>query len=322
MLAASLLVAIAMPASPRGDGSAQALTLADQALQAGEPDRALVQLSSLPQGGAGSAKAQNLACRIHYTLQQWDTAVQECSRAVSLDSQNWSYHMWLGRALGKKAANASFLSAFSVAKQTRAEFESAVRLDPKSPAALSDLGDFYRAAPGIVGGGLDKATQIANQLQPLDQRRALQLQGLIAENQSDYATAEQKLKQSVQATAHPAWQWTTLAGFYGRRKRWTDMDAAVHSAETEALKDKDASVALYDGAGVLIDNKKDSALAAKLLQEYLSTPYKTEEAPVCEAHVRLAKLKKQMGDAAGAQYEISAALALAHDYKPALEFKH
>jgi hypothetical protein len=36
---------------------------------------------------------------------------------------------------------------------------------------------------------------------------------------------------------------------------------------------------------------------------------------------RLAKLRMQVGDVAGAQRERAAALALAHDYKPALELK-
>jgi len=32
-------------------------------------------------------------------------------------------------------------------------------------------------------------------------------------------------------------------------------------------------------------------------------------------------MKKELGDKSGADLEITAALALAHDYKPALEFK-
>jgi hypothetical protein len=47
----------------------------------------------------------------------------------------------------------------------------------------------------------------------------------------------------------------------------------------------------------------------------------TEEAPAFVAHTRLARLKAQLGDKAGASRERSAALALAHDYKPAQELK-
>ena len=72
---------------------------------------------------------------------------------------------------------------------------------------------------------------------------------------------------------------------------------------------------------MLIESNRNPGLAAKLLQDYLAGTSKSEEAPAFEAHLRLARLKKQLGDSAGAQHEKAAALALAHDYKPALDFK-
>jgi hypothetical protein len=80
-------------------------------------------------------------------------------------------------------------------------------------------------------------------------------------------------------------------------------------------------VALYDGAGVLTESNRNPELAAMMLENYLAGSSKTEEAPAFEARVRLARLRKQLGDAAGAERERSAALQLAHDYKPALDFK-
>ena len=70
---------------------------ANAALQAGEADKALALLQST---SAGSAEAHNLACRVRFTLEQWDAAANECQQAVNLDGQNSSYHLWLGRALG------------------------------------------------------------------------------------------------------------------------------------------------------------------------------------------------------------------------------
>jgi hypothetical protein len=61
--------------------------------------------------------------------------------------------------------------------------------------------------------------------------------------------------------------------------------------------------------------------ACKILDEYLAGSVKTEEAPAFVAHTWLARLKQQMGDTAAAIQERAAALALAHDYKPALEIK-
>lgn len=312
---------LATGASGSAQNVTQTLGQVNQALQAGQADKALSLLQSLPQGGASVGDAQNLACRVHYAEQVWDQAATECQQAVKLDAQNSVDHDWLGRALGEKASHASFLTAYSLGKQSRSEFETAVKLNPNNADALIDVGNFYQQAPGIVGGGTDKAQAIATQLDKVNPAQAQLLRANIAEGQKDYVTAEKDLKAAIAAAAHPADLWTNLASFYQRRSRWTDFDSAIQSCETAAEKDSTAGLAFYDGAGVLIDAKRNPALAAKMLGEYIASPSKTEDGPLFEALVRLATLKKQLGDAAGAQQERTAALQLAHDYKPALDLK-
>ena len=296
------------------------LAQANAALQAGEADKALALLQSLPQPDA--AEAHNLRCRVRYMLEQWDAAVDECEQAVRLDGQNSGYHLWLGRALGQKASRANFLSAFSLAKRVRAEFEESVRLNPGNAEALADLGQFYFRAPGVVGGGIEKAQGIAAQLDKVDPARAHELRGGIAEVSKDYGTAEREFKEAIGAGAHPAFQWVTLAGFYGRRQRWTEMESAVHSCVTAAERDKHAGVALYYGASLLTSANRDPAQAARMLQDYLAGSTKTEEAPAFVALSRLARLKEKLGDPAAANQERAAALALAHEFMPGQDAKH
>jgi tetratricopeptide (TPR) repeat protein len=303
----------------------ESLAQAESDLQAGEADKALALLALLlasgPASGPATALGHNLICRVRLTLDQWDAAIPECEQAVSLDAQNSNYHLWFGRALGEKADHATFLTAFSLAKRTRAEFEESVHLDPRNVEALTDLGDFYREAPGVVGGGVDKALEIASQLDKVDPARAHQLRGHIAEQQKDYAAAERELKQAIAADAHPALSWTDLAGFYARRHQFTEMDSSIHSALSTALHDKHAAVALYDGAGLLIESDRDPALAATMLEDYLVSSAMTEEAPAFTAHIRLARLKIKLGDLPAAERERTAALVLAHEYKPAQDFR-
>jgi tetratricopeptide (TPR) repeat protein len=293
------------------------LAQANAALQTGEADRALALLN-----GNGSAQASNLRCRVFYTLQKWDRAVGECEQAVKLDGQNSANHMWLARSLGEKASRASFLSAYGLGKRVRSEFEEAARHDPRNAEALADLGEFYYSAPAVVGGGMDKAEGIAAQLDKFDTMRAHQLRARIAEERKDLGTAERELKQALAANSHPAFGWTELAGFYRRHQRWDEMESALHNADSAAQRDKRAGVAFYDGAAVLIRCKRDPALAVKMLEEYLASSSKTEEAPAFEAHTRLARLKDQFGDTAAANRERAATSALAHEYKPAQDGKH
>jgi predicted Zn-dependent protease len=298
---------------------AATLRQANDELQAGEADKALTILRALPKQGPGAAEAQNLTCRVRFTLEQWDLAAKACDLAVQLDRAKSSYHMWLGRALGEQAGRASFVSAYMLGKRVLGEFELAVQLDPQNAGALSDLGQFYREAPGIVGGGLDKADTIAARLDKVNPAKAYELRGNIAVSRRDYGTAERSYKQSIAVSPHPAEQWTRLANFYARRDRWNDFDAAIRSCFASAGRDKDSGIGLYDGAGVLIETGRDPALAAKMLEEYLSNLPKSEEAPAFVARVRLAKLLQQMGDTTGARQQFAAAAAMASEYRPARE---
>ncbi len=313
--AVTMLLGAALPVAASTQVAKQPLAEVNAALQAGEADKALALIASLPQGGSNIAQAKFLECRVRYALGQWNAAASACGRAVELDGQNSSYHLWYGRALGGRASNATFLSAFSLGKQVHQQFEIAVELDPRNAEALSDLGSFDVDAPGIVGGGLDKAAQVAAQLDKLDPPRAHQLRAEIASSRKDYATAEKELKSAIAASPHPALQLTVLANFYRQRQQWDQMEAAVISAQSAAARDRTAGVALYDGAGVLYEAKRDPALAVKMLQDYLAGSSRTDEAPAFVAFSRLAELQRQLGDSAEAQRDEAAALALAHEYR-------
>jgi tetratricopeptide (TPR) repeat protein len=290
------------------------LAQADAALQAGEADRALSMLSGMP----SSAESHLLRCRVYFSEERWDEAVGECETAVRLEGQNAQNHLWLARALGEKADAVSFVSAFNLAKRARAEFEQAASLDPRSGEALTDLGEFYSSAPGVVGGGNDKAQGLVSQLEKIDLSRAHILQARIAFNAKDYGTAEREFKLATTTSAHPAFPWMALASFYRKRERWNEMQSAVDSGYKAAQHDRAAGAALYNGATVLLKGKRNLALAEKMLEEYLADYSKSEEAPAFQVHTLLARVKAQLGNKDGARQEKAAALSLARDFKPAM----
>jgi tetratricopeptide (TPR) repeat protein len=311
------LFALAATVPLSAQQSSGRLAQAKAALEAGQADQALRWLDSLPP----SADAHNIRCRVLFSLEKWDAAAGECQQAVTMDSQDSEYRMWLGRALGERASRASMVSAFSLAAQVRTEFEESVRLDPQNAPALSDLGEFYYDAPEILGGGSDKAEAIAAQLERVDRARACELRGRIAEKLRDDLTAERELKRAITVSQHPAFQWMILGSFYTRHNRWTDMDAAVQSGFEAAQHDPFSNVALFNAASMLNRCSRNLSLAAKLFQQYLAGSPKTEEAPAFTAYTRLARIEAQLGNLSDAERERRAALELAHDYAPALQLK-
>jgi tetratricopeptide (TPR) repeat protein len=308
-------------AASAGQAAYDGLAQVNAALQAGEADKALSLLRSMPPPAGTSAESHNLHCRVLFALEQFEAANRECEQAVALDAKNSYYHLWYGRTLGEVADRANFLSAYNMAKRARAEFEEAVELNPRNADALADLGEFYSSAPGVVGGGADKATGVAVRLDGVDPARAHELRAAIACEDKDFNAAEREFKLAIAASAHPAFQWMRLASFYRKAKRFDDMENAVQSGFQAAQRDQHAGVALFNGASVLMKANRNPALAIKLLETYLSAPGATEEAPTFTARVWLARLRAQTGDPDGARRERTAALALAQDYKPAQDLK-
>ncbi len=281
------------------------------ALNQGRADDALRLLNTALQQNANDAEALNLQCRVFFAEERWDDAIQACGRAVQIAGNNSNYHLWLGRAYGEKADRVAFVTAYKLAKEIRAQFETAASLDPKNADALADLGQYYVEAPAILGGGTGKAEEVARQLESLDPAQAHDLRGRVAEQKKDYVAAEKEFRAKL-ALSHPQSQaWMDLGSFYRRRER---LDAMVATLQSGAAADQAHGPALADGAETLIDAEREPQLAMEWMRQYLASNALSEEAPAFAVHARLGILLKQQGDAQGAQQEFAAAHALAKNF--------
>jgi tetratricopeptide (TPR) repeat protein len=74
----------------------------------------------------------------------------------------------MGHAYGLKAQKAGLLGKLSNAKKCKKAWLKAVELDPENLQARVGLFNYYVQAPGIAGGGIDKAKQQANEIKKLD----------------------------------------------------------------------------------------------------------------------------------------------------------
>jgi tetratricopeptide (TPR) repeat protein len=285
-------------------------------LASGRVDDAISSLHQTITHSPNDAEAHNLLCRAYFSLADWNRGVSDCQIAVSLDPNNSNYHLWLGRAYGEKADKANFMSAAGLAKKARAEFETAVQLDPTNVAAITDLAEFYLEAPGIVGGGRDKAEAEARSLQTLDPAKADWVHARIAEKKKDFPAAEKQYRAAIQASHGAASAWLNLGLFYKHSSRFDDMQEALHSVLAAPV---DRLEALFDAAEILVHTNRNLPDAAELLRRYLSAKTSVEQAPAFKAHYLLGTVLEKQGDKQAATQEYRAALGLARDFSPAQE---
>jgi Tfp pilus assembly protein PilF len=289
---------------------AAAADSAKNLLAAGRVDEAINALQGRLSSDSGDAESFNLLCRAYFALDDWERAESSCRKAISIEPNNSRFHLWLGRVYGEKADRAGFLRAASLAGKTRAEFERAVDLDSKNMDARLDLAEFYLEAPGIVGGGQDKARAQAKVIGAVSPDREHWIYARIAEKSKDAAAAEREYRQMIELGHGDAESWLNLALFLRRQKRYAEMDEAIVKVGHAPLPRLDA---LVDAAQTLLRSGRSYPLAVQLLRQYLDSG-PVEEAPAFKAHYLLGTLLEKQGDKAGAAQEYRASLALARNF--------
>src|SRR5262249_25000039 len=146
-------------------------------------------------------------------------------RAVILEPNNASYHLWLARVYGRKAGDSKAFSAATNARKAKNEFERAVQLDPSSVAARLDLAQYYTEAPSFMGGGVEKAREQADEVAKYDMGNARLILARVAVKQKQYAEAEAQFRSAIKQAKDPADMWLQFADFYREQGRLEGMQA-------------------------------------------------------------------------------------------------
>jgi Flp pilus assembly protein TadD len=283
---------------------------AQEMLAAGRIDEAITVLNGRLSSAPTDAESSNLLCRAYFALEDWDRAESACKRAVALDSNNSRFHLWLGRVYGEKADRANFLGAAGLAGKVRQEFQRAVQLNPKDVDARMDLAEFYLEAPGIVGGGEEKAREQARMIATVNPARARWVYARIAEKKKDAKAAESEYRQYIELSNGDAEAWLDLALFLRRQKRFDEMEQAIVQASQAPMPKRDV---LVDAAQILFRSERNYPFAVQLLKRYLETG-PVEQAPAFKAHYLLGTLLEKQGDKASAAQQYRASLALARNF--------
>lgn len=290
--------------------SAYAVNAAQDMLAAGRVDEAISALTGRLSSTPRDAESLNLLCRAYFAIEDWDRAESSCKRAVDLDPDNERFHLWLGRVYGEKASRASFLAAASLAGKVRDEFQRAVALNPNDVDARLDISEFYIEAPGIMGGGVDKARAQAKFIGAISPAREHWVYARIAEKNKDAASAEREYHKVIELGNGEAEAWLNLALFLRREKRYDEMEQAIVKTSQAPMPKLDV---LVEAAQALLNAGRAYPFATELLERYIASG-PVEQAPAFKAHYLLGILLEKQGDKAGAAREYRSSLALARNF--------
>ena len=229
---------------------------------------------------ANGAAIYFLKGRDYFMLGDFKQAAAYLQKATAIDPQNSEYMDWLGRAYGKRAETGNPLLAPANASKARQAFEKSVQLDGKNSEALSDLFDYYLEAPGFLGGGVDKAAQVAQKLSVVNPPEGYFSKAQLAQKVQQFGVAEQHLRQAVALAPCQAGRWIDLAKFLAKEGHMQESDQAFLEAQKA---EPDAPKVWFARADAYIQQKRNLQEAKSLLEKYMHASITVDDPPKQEA---------------------------------------
>jgi tetratricopeptide (TPR) repeat protein len=234
-----------------------------------------------------SAAVYGLIGRNWFMLGDFKKAAEAFQQAVTLEPASSEYNHWLGRAYGRRAETASPLFAPANAAKARQYFERAVELDPRNEEALNDLFDYYLQAPGFLGGGYDKAADVAKRIGQLNPAEYHFAEAQLAEKRKQYGTAETHLRHAISLAPRQVGRVLDLAKYLAKQGRYQESEEAFQEAEKIA---PESPQVMFVRAHTYIRDKRNLDQAKLLLEKYLRSRLTPDDPPREEA----SKLLKQV----------------------------
>jgi uncharacterized protein HemY len=213
-------------------------------------------------------------------LGEFKNASELFERATAAVPTSSQYFHWLGKAYGRRAETASFLTAPRYASRCREAFEKAVALDGSNIEAMNDLLEYYIEAPGFLGGGLDKAEALAARIGSKDPVELHYALARLAEKREEFQKAEQHLRRAAELAPQQVGRVLDLAKFLAKRGKVHESEAAFQQA---ARISPNEPKLLFERAQAYIRSKRNLDQARDLLQQYLKANLTPDDPPREEA---------------------------------------
>jgi tetratricopeptide (TPR) repeat protein len=275
---------------------------------AGRYNRAVDEVTIASKKSPNDASLHFILGQCYYQLGEFTSAAASLEHAVQLDPNQSEYHDWLGKAYGRKAEESVFFSAMSWARKTHKEFEVAVQLNASNFEAQRDLIRYEMNAPGIVGGGDEKALKHIDELEKINSLEGQLARGEFFATKRRMGEADAVYAKILESNSDRIGIYLEVADYYRDRQNAEKMGEAIAAAER--IDPDDRRLKFYKGIFFVIKggNPNDAEL---LLKAYLNTvPIHSDLPPHAIAREWLGKLLESQGKFAEAADEYRKSLVL------------
>lgn len=262
-------------------------------------------LNEVDDDDPGYAVAQFYLGRIAFDQKRFDDAAEHFEEATEAkQGQVAEYYTWLGDTYGTIAQDANVIRQGMLAPKMKSAWEKAIMLDAKNINARLSLISFYTQAPGIMGGSMEKAKEMARQIGTINPVQGHRSMGNLLVKEKNLSGAEREYLDMVKLEP----RLTPVLGNFYLNEKMFDKSFALFSAELSS--NPEDMLAIYQLG-------KTSAVSGLRLEEgeqwmlkYLGYTPRQNEPSLAGANMRLAQIYEKKGRKADARVKYETALKL------------
>ena len=248
-----------------------------------EYTQALAILNQLPKQDADTLQ---LAGQCYLMQGDYKKAGDAFEKALALAPRSSELHRLMGSVYGRRAESGSVFTAAGNARKAHQYFEQAVQLDPSNREAVSNLFEYYLEAPGIMGGGLDKAENLIRHLTGLDTPAGHHALAQLEGKRKNYEAEEEQLRRAAELAPHQPGRLVDLAKFLSDRGRVKESDEKFAEAARIAPSNPEL---IFARAETYIQQKRNIVEARQLLERYMASPLTPDDPSRQEASTLLSQ---------------------------------
>jgi len=257
------------------------------------------------------------------------------------------HHFQLARVIGEIAGKASLFKQLGYAGTMKKEMAAAITADPRHVNSRYLQMIFYKEAPGIAGGSMDKAKAEAAEIGKIDpawgyiaqveiaakEKRTADIPELYHKahdanpkqyetayqwcnslaNQKNWLEAEKCARDLLAVDLERAAAYSLLAVVYVNQLRWDEVDKVLAEAE-KAIPD---NLSPYFNAGSNSTVVGAYDRSERYLKKYMSQEPEPSAPKLSRAHWRLAQAYEKAGRKPDAVKEVQLAAQMDPEFKPA-----
>ena len=254
--------------------------------------------------------------KAYLKIRDWKAAVTELEKAVEIEPSNARYRQWLGRASGERASRAFITTAYSMARQVVREFETARRLSPNNLSIRFDLLEYYLQAPGMVGGGRDKAEAEARAIAEIDRQKGYTARATIYRREKQLDKAKDELLLAIDEFPESAAACEDFADFlFGRQ----DYEGALQWSRKALTLNPELNYSRFLAAAASTRLKRDLEAAAGELQKLVDGTLSDDDPTFEQVYYQLGENYLAQGDKAKAKAAFQTALSYNPDHSRSKE---